>query len=60
MKDPDFRFEITHKIRIHVDLDRRRVVIECVTKDGKSLHLETTYKAIDQIHREIQKQLDRD
>jgi len=59
MKKSDLRFEITHKIRIHADLPRKQVVISCVTKDGKSLHLETSYKAIDQIHQEIQKQLDR-
>jgi len=57
MKESDFRFEISHKIRINADLDRRRVIISCVTKDGKSLQLETTYDAIDQIHQEIQKQL---
>ena len=39
MTDPDFRFEISHKIRIHVDLKRERVVISCVTKDGKSVDL---------------------
>ena len=59
MTNPDFHFKITDKIRINVDLQRNRVLISCVTKDGKSLHLETNYKAIDQIHQEIQKQLER-
>jgi hypothetical protein len=59
MKDPDLRFEISHKIGIHVDLHRKRAVISCVLKDGKSLHLETSYEVIDHIHQEIQKQLDR-
>jgi len=57
MKRPDLTFTITDKIRIRVEYDRKRVVISCVTKDGKSLQLETDYQALEQIHREIQKQL---
>ena len=57
MKDPNLRFKISRKIGIHVDLHRKRVVISCVTKDGKSVHLETSYEVIDHIHQEIQKQL---
>jgi hypothetical protein len=59
MNNPDLRFEIGHKIGIHVDLHRKRVVISCVTKDRKSLHLETSYQVIDHIHQEIEKQLNR-
>jgi len=59
MTRPDFRFEISHKSRIHVDLKRERVVISCVTTDGESVDLETSYEAIDQIHQEIQRQLNR-
>jgi hypothetical protein len=57
MKRPDLSFTITDKIRIRVEYDRKRVVISCITKDGKSLQLETDYQALEQIHREIQKQL---
>jgi hypothetical protein len=56
MKRPDLRFTISHKIRIRVDVVRRRVVIACVTTDGKSLELETDYEAISQIHKELRKQ----
>ena len=58
MKESDLSFNITDEIRIHVDLHRKHVVIACVTKDGKSIHLKATYKALDQIHEEIRKQLD--
>ena len=58
MADPDFSFEISDKVRVHVDLHRKRVVIACETNDGKSVHLETTYKALDQLYEEIRKQLD--
>jgi len=57
MKRPDFSFTITDNIRIRVEYDRKRVVISCITKDGKSLQLETDYQALEQLHREIQKQL---
>jgi len=57
MKRPDLSFTITDKIRIRVEYDRKRVVISCITKDGKSLQLETDYQALEQLHREIQKQL---
>ena len=57
MKRPDLSFTITDNIRIRVEYDRKRVVISCITKDGKSLQLETDYQALEQLHREIQKQL---
>lgn len=58
MRRPDLRFAISGKVWIHVDLERKRVVISCVTKDGKLLDLETDYQTLDQIHREIQKHLE--
>jgi len=57
MTHPDFTFKIINKTQVHVDLKRGRVVISCITKDGKSLHLEMDYQALEQIHQEIQRQL---
>ena len=55
MRRPDLYFTVGHEFRIRVDLDRRKVVIKCVTNEGKSLELETDYKALRQIHQEIKK-----
>jgi len=33
-------FEITDKVGVHSKLARRRAIISCETKDGKSIHLE--------------------
>jgi hypothetical protein len=54
---PDFIFKITNKTQVDVDLHRKRIVISCITKDGKSVHLETDYEALEQLHSEIQRQL---
>ena len=59
MAHPDFTFKFTNKTQVHADLHRGHVVISCITKDGKSLHLEMDYQALEQIHQEIQKQLNR-
>ena len=50
-------FTITHKIKVNVDLHRKRVIISCETEDGSLLHLETTYKALDRIQQELHLQL---
>ena len=57
MARSDLAFKVTGKIQVRADLRRKRVVISCVTEDGKSLTLETDYRALDRIHQEIQKQL---
>jgi len=57
MKHPDYLFKITGEVEIRPDLHRRRVVLSCCTEDGKSLHLEADYQALERIHQEIQKQL---
>ena len=49
-------FKITDHLKVRADLQRNRVVISCVTEDGKSLELETNYRTLDRIHQEIQKQ----
>ena len=57
MARPDFVFKISREIKVRADLGRQRVVISCVTEDGKSLELEADYQALDRIHQEIQKHL---
>jgi hypothetical protein len=57
MARPDLAFKVTGKIQVRADLRRKRVVISCVTQDGRSLQLETDYQALDRLHQEIQKQL---
>ena len=57
MTRPDYVFKITGEIRVRPDLHRGRVVLSCMTEDGKSLYLETDYQALERIHQEIQKQL---
>lgn len=52
----DFNFKISDKVRVHVDLERKRAVISCETDDGKSLKLEADYQTINRIHDEICKQ----
>ena len=52
----DFNFKISDKVRVHVDLERKRAVISCETDDGKSLKLEADYQTINRIHDEIRKQ----
>ncbi len=52
----DFNFKISDKVRVHVDLERKRAVILCETDDGKSLKLEADYQTINRIHDEIRKQ----
>jgi len=59
MRNSDFSFKISDKVKVHIDPGGKRAVISCTTKDGKSLHLETNYETLDKIHQEIRKQLDR-
>jgi len=54
MTPPELHFKISDEIEGHADLHRKRVVISCTTTDGKSLHLETDYEALDWIHQEKQ------
>ena len=58
MAHPDFTFRITDKVRVHVDLDRKGVIL-FETHDGKSVQLEANYQTINKIHDEIKKQMDR-
>jgi len=55
---PDFNFVIADKVRVHVDLARKRAVISCETDDGKSLKLEVGYQTINKIHDEIRNQME--
>ena len=59
MKHPDFVFKIINNTQVDVDFHRKRVVISCTTKDGKSVHLETDYETIEQLQQQIQQQLNR-
>ena len=56
MAHSDFNFKISDKVRVDVDLARKRAVISCETDDGKSLELEADYQTINRIHDEIRKQ----
>jgi hypothetical protein len=55
---PDFTFQITDKVRVHVNVDREGVIL-FETHDGKSVQLEASHQTINKIHAEIQKQMDR-
>jgi hypothetical protein len=57
MARPVIVFKIAGEIQVRANLHRKRVVISCVTEDGKSLHLEAEYQALERIHQEIEKQL---
>jgi len=57
VKHPDFFFKIINKTQVDVDFQRKRVVISCITKDGKSVHFETDYETIEQLHQQIQQQI---
>ena len=56
MAHSDFIFKISDKVKVHVDIARKRAVISCETDDGKSLKLEADYQTINRIHDEIRKQ----
>ncbi len=56
MAHSDFNFTISDKVKVHVDIARKRAVISCETDDGKSLKLEADYQTINRIHDEIRKQ----
>jgi len=58
MSHPDFTFEITPKVSVDADFHKRRAVISCETKDGKSIHLDADFKTLEKIHKEIQKRLE--
>jgi hypothetical protein len=59
VSNPDLKFKITDRVRVHVEPHRKRAVISCETDDGKSLYLNMDYQTIDKIHEEIRKQLER-
>ena len=58
MPRPDFNFEITRKVSIHVDFAQSRAVISCKTKDGKSIHLNADFKTLEKIHEQIRNKLE--
>ena len=58
MSRPDFTFKITHKVGVHLDLQRNRAVISCETKDGKLIRLEADQQTLEKIHEEILRQLE--
>ena len=58
MPRSDLTFRIKGRVQVRADLQRDRVVISCVTDEGKSLNLEADYRVLDQIHQEIRKLLD--
>ena len=58
MRRADLTFKIEGRVQVRADFQRQRVVISCVTEEGKSLDLEADYQILDQIHREIEKLLD--
>jgi hypothetical protein len=59
MPQPDHRFKITPEIGVQIDSNGLRASISCVTEDGKSLLLETDRVALQEMCREIQRQLSR-
>lgn len=58
MPPPDLSFEITSKISVRADFDRRRVVISFESKDGRLIHLEGDYQTLERIHEEIRKHME--
>jgi len=50
--------EITPNVDVRPDFHRKRAVISCKTKDGKSIHLEADFQTLFKIHDEIRKQLE--
>jgi len=49
-------FKIPDKVEVHVDFDRKRVVVSCETDDGNLLDVELGYQTINKIHDELRKQ----
>jgi len=58
MAHPNFSFKITDRVQVHVDFDRKRVVVSCETDDGNLLDLDLGYQTINQIHDELRKQME--
>ncbi len=54
MSRPDFTFEITRKVGVHADFHRKRAVISCETKDGKSIHLEADFETLERFMRKFE------
>jgi hypothetical protein len=44
MRRADLTFRIKGQMQVPADLQRERVVISCVTEEGKSLDLEADYR----------------
>ena len=57
MPRADLTLRIKGQVKVRGDMQRERVVISCVTEEGKSLDLEADYRVLEQIHQEIQKLL---
>jgi hypothetical protein len=58
MAQPDYRFE-TSNIGAHIDANRMRASISCVTLEGKAVLIETDRIALQEMCRQIQRQLKR-
>jgi hypothetical protein len=58
MSRQDFTLEIARNVDVRPDFHRKRAVISCETKDGRSIHLEADFQTLFKIHDEIRKQLE--
>ncbi len=58
MSRPDFKFFITGKVGITADFSRKRAVISCESKDGKTIRLDVDFPTLEKLHEEIRKQLE--
>jgi len=58
MARPDFTFKIARKVGVDADFDRRRAVISCKTKDGKSIQLKADFQTLKKLHKKIQDRLE--
>ena len=55
MTHPDYKFKVTHNVRVHADPSYKRAIFSFKTSDGKLVNLEADYETTMKIRDEIEK-----